>query len=179
MRADNDIGMVASPDGGYCPATPDKKHTPSPPRFGQRRFEDPTQIEEVIELRWLANIPARAEPRGVGFIPFGVRRAQNNHRYMTAPLTHAHLLQYLAPGLFRKVEVHNGEVGAGGCRSIYGLDKLYRLLAVRDDDELAFNAVLFQGAADQTRIRGIILHKKNANLDFVRLRPAVLRRARP
>ena len=88
---------------------------------------------------------------------------------MTAPLAHAHALQYLASGFLRKIEVDNGEIGARGRLGIYRLDKLYRFLAVRDDNELAFNAMLFKGPADQTGIRGIILRKKNGNRFLARL----------
>jgi hypothetical protein len=67
---------------------------------------------------------------------------------MTAPITHAHTRQYLAPRFLGKIEVDNGEIGTLGRVVLYSLDELYRLFAVRDDDEFPFNAVLFKGTAD-------------------------------
>jgi hypothetical protein len=124
---------------------------------GERRFEDQPQTNEVIELRRLANVPAGTEPHGVGFVPFGIRRAQNDDRNVTAPLARAHVLQYLASGFLRKIEVENGEVGARGSINIYRLDKRDRGLSIRDHNEFAFNAMFFKRPANQSGIRGIIL----------------------
>lgn len=96
---------------------------------------------------------------------------------MTAPLAPAHALQYLAPRLLGEIKIDNGEVGTGRRPGIYRFDKLYRLLAVRNDNKLALNAVLFQGPMDQTGICGIVLRKKNEGGLSARLRPARLRRA--
>ena len=67
---------------------------------------------------------------------------------MTAPLAHADALQYLASGFLRKVKVHNGEIGAADRLGVYGLDKLYSLLAVGDDKKLAFNVMFFKSPAN-------------------------------
>ena len=63
---------------------------------------------------------------------------------MTAPLAQADALQYLAAGFLREIQVDNGEIGAQGRLSLYSLNKLYRFLTVRDDDEFAFNAMFFK-----------------------------------
>jgi hypothetical protein len=60
----------------------------------------------------------------------------------------AQAFQHLASGPLRKVEVQNGEIGTGGPLLLQSLDKLNSFFPVRDDDNLAFNAMLFKGTAD-------------------------------
>ena|SRR5450432_555822 len=58
---------------------------------------------------------------------------------MSAPLAQAHILQNRPAWLLRQIQVDNREIGTRGRLSIDSLDKRYRLLAVGDDNELAFN----------------------------------------
>ena len=58
-----------------------------------------------------------------------------------------------------------------------GVDKLYSFLPVGDDQEIAFNPVLFKSPADQTGIRGIIFGEKNQDRLFATVRLPGLRRA--
>ena len=67
---------------------------------------------------------------------------------MTASLAHAHARQHFATGLLGKIEVDYSEVRARGRIIVGSLDEIYGLLAVRNDNELAFNAMLFKSPAD-------------------------------
>jgi len=96
---------------------------------------------------------------------------------MTASFARAHARQYLASGFLRKIQVDNSEVRAPSRLSIYGLDKFYCLLAVRDHNKLTFNAIFLKRPANQSGIRGTILGEKDAHGSLAGRRPAGLRHA--
>lgn len=73
--------------------------------------------------------------RGIGPVALGVRRTENHDRYITAPLAQSHALQRFATGLLGQIEVYDGKIGTIGT---------LRLDAVRNDDELAFNAMFLK-----------------------------------
>ena len=98
---------------------------------------------------------------------------------MTAPLALSHAFQYLAPGLLGKIDVDNGKIRAWGRYSIYRLDKRDCGFSVRDHNEFTFNAMFFKGPSNESRIRGIILGKKNGDRLRAKRRAAGLRRSGP
>ena len=82
---------------------------------------------------------------------------------MTAHLADAHLPQHFSAGLFGQIKINDGEIGTWGSLRLDGVYKLDRLLAVRDDDEITFYAMLFECFADKPGVGGIVLYKQNGD----------------
>ncbi len=81
---------------------------------------------------------------------------------MTAPFAETHLLQNIATGFLRQIQVDDRQTGALlRWLDIKRANLFYGPLAVGDNQKLPIDAMLLKGLADQRGIRGIILDKQD------------------
>ena len=125
-------------------------------------FEDFTQPQEVFEPRGLLDVPTCAEACGVSLVLLRVRRTENHYGNVAASFTSTHCLQYLAARFPGQIKVDDNEIRTIDKRlSIQRPDVIDGFLAVVGYAELASDAVLFEGLADEAGIGSIVFHQEN------------------
>jgi hypothetical protein len=123
-------------------------HCSSRRRLRQSFLKDRAEAKKFFQARWFAEIPTRAETVSVGPVLMGVWGAENDDRYLTAPLTATHGFQDLPSRLLREIQVDDREVGTIDQVGIKRLNELYCLLSIAQDSQFAFDSVLFERFAD-------------------------------
>jgi len=125
-------------------------------------FEDFTEPQEVFQARGLSDVSACAEACGIGLILLRVRRTENHHGNVAASLASTHCLQDLAARFPGQIKVDDNEVRTIDQRlPIKRSNIINGFLAVVRHAELACEAMLFEGLADESGVGRIVFHQEN------------------
>ena len=120
-------------------------------------FEKRSEIEECLQFRRFADIVVGAQSGSICSVLLCIRGRQNDNWYRSAPLTAPDPFQNFASWSPGKVQIDDHQIKAIDRLSIELVNKLYRGLTIRHNEEAPFDAVLFKCHANQTRIGRVIL----------------------
>jgi hypothetical protein len=121
-------------------------------------LDDVTQLHELGQRRWFAEIMDSCVSFGALVVFRRVGGRENHHRRFGAPFTGPKVCQYLVAIAFWKVHVQKEKIGTWEVRvKVQAIDKGENLLAVADHAELTLDLVLAEGLAHEPYICGVIL----------------------
>jgi hypothetical protein len=131
-------------------------------RESEHFSEDGADTEKVIEAGGFLQVKLGAEAIGVGAILGGVGGTQDDDgdaAKRTGPVT---AFENVAAGAFRKIEIENKQIRARS-RHIEVFDEADGVLAIAEYDDLADDAVFFEGGTDKTDVCGVIFDENNGD----------------
>lgn len=124
--------------------------------------EDGADAKEVIEAGGFLQVKAGAEASGVGAILRGVGGTQDDDGDGAKRTGAVTAFENVAAGAFRKIEIQDEQIRAGS-RHIEILDEADGVLAIAEYDDLADDAVFFEGGADKADVRGVIFDENDGD----------------
>lgn len=137
-------------------------------RTVQRGLEDGPETKKFLQPRRLADILAGPQPFGIHYVPFCIRRTEDDDWDFTALGTLPHAFQHVLSGSLGQIQVDNSKVRTIELIGVNRFDKRDGGFAIDNMRHLAFDPVFFERFADQARIGGIILDDKNRNRFLIR-----------